>query len=171
MKSQKNRLFWTALGSRLLGEQEDFDTSELPAEMQKALDSLIQIPISSLILCGEGLEGKRNRHIYMYSWKILRNMSFSRPFRCEVFPSVQLFVPFYRDKIVVLPQGLTRRIPLKLRAHALVGKNAALRTIGYHLVIVAAVYEKATWDILEKGGCLVCTPDKLEQLIEALDLS
>ncbi len=171
MKSQNNRLFWTALGARLLGEQESFETSGLPEEMQKALECSLQIPTSECILRGDDLEGKRSRHIYMLSWKILRNISFSRPLRCEVFPSVQLFLPFYRGKIAVLPQGFTQRVPLKLRAYALVGKNAALRAIGYHLVIVAAVYQKDAWCILEKGGCLVCTPDKLEQLIQALDLS
>ena len=171
MKSQNNRLFWTALGSSILGEQDTFDTSELPEEMQKALECSLCIPKSSIALRGDDLEGKRSRHIYLYSWKILRNMAFSRPLRCEVFPSVELFLPFYREKIAVLPQGFTQRIPIKLRAYALVGKSAALRAVGYYLVIVAAVYEKTAWSILEKGGCLVCTPDKLEQLIEALDLS
>lgn len=170
MKSQNNRLFWTALGARLLAARESFDTSGLPEEMQKALECCLQIPKSDFVLRGDDLEGKRSRHIYMLSWKILRNISFSRPLRCEVFPSVQLFLPFHRGRIAVLPQGFTKRIPLKLRAYALVGKSAALRAIGYQLVIVAAVYEPDAWSILEKGGCLVCTPDKLEQLIEALDL-
>ncbi len=171
MKSRKNRLFWSALGSRLLNENNDYNTEELSEEMLEALVSPMKIPGKSSVLCGTGLEGKRGRHIYMHTWKILRDLGFSRPFRCEVLPGIELFIPFFKGSVVVLPQGFQKRIPLKLRAHALVGKNAALRASGRQLIIVAAVYEKATWDILEQGGCTVCNPDKLRQLLQTLDLS
>ncbi len=171
MKSRKNRLFWSALGSRLLNENNDYNTEALSEEMLEALASPIKIPDESRVLRGTDLEGKKGRHIYMHTWKILRDLGFSRPFRCEVLPGIELFIPFFKGSVVVLPQGFQKRIPLKLRAHALVGKNAALRASGRQLIIVAAVYEKATWDILEQGGCTVCNPDKLRQLLQTLDLS
>ncbi|MEA3265809.1 MAG: hypothetical protein U9P42_02540 [Candidatus Fermentibacteria bacterium] len=171
MKSQKNRLFWSALGCSLLHEKNDYNTEELPEEMLGALASPIKLPDKSRIVRGTDLEGKRGRYIYMHTWKILRDLGFSRPFRCEVLAGIELFVPFFKDRVVVLPQGFQKRIPLKLRAHALVGKNAALCAGGMQLIIVAAVYEKATWDILEHGGCTVCHPDKLSQLLQTLDLS
>ncbi|MCK5841594.1 MAG: hypothetical protein KAH31_05480 [Candidatus Sabulitectum sp.] len=171
MKSQKNKLFWSALGCSLLHEKNDYNTEELPEEMLEALASPIKIPGENIVLRGTDLEGKRGRYIYMHTWKILRDLGFSRPFRCEVLPGVELFIPFFKGSVVVLPQGFQKRIPLKLRAHALVGKNAALRAGGRQLIIVAAVYEKATWDILDLGGCTVCNPDKLSQLLQTLDLS
>lgn len=171
MKSRKNRLFWSALGARLLGEIDDYNTEELPEEMLEALAFPVKMQNKGSEMRGTGLESKRGRHIYMYTWKLLRDLGFSRPFRCQVLSGIELFMPFYKAGVVVLPQGFQKRIPLKLRAHALVGKNAALHAVGIHLVIVAAVYEKATWDILKKGGCVVCTPDKLSQLLQALDLS
>lgn len=171
MKNRNNRLFWTALGSGLLGEHDSFDINELPPEMQEALLAPIPIPEESNVLRGQDLEGKRGRHIYMYAWKILRDLGFSRPFRCEVLPGIKLFLPFAKGSVAVLPQGFQKRIPLKLRAQALVGKNAALRAFGIHLIIVAAIHDKTTWDILEQGGCSICTTDKLRQLAQALDLS
>ncbi len=171
MKNRNNRLFWTALGFRLLGEQDSSDVPELPVEMKKALIALPPLPGKSTVMRGEDLEGKRGRHIYMYAWKILRDMGFSRPLRCEVFPGIELFIPFAKGRIAVLPQGFQKRIPLRLRAYALVGKNAALKAGGFHLIIVAAVFDKPTWDILQQGGCSVCTPDKLRQLVQTLDLS
>lgn len=171
MKSRKNRLFWTALGCRLLGEKDCFDTSCLPEEMRIALESPVKMPEQSHVFRGTDLEGKRGRHIYMYAWKILRDLGFSRPFRCEVFQGIELFLPFVKGRVAVLPQGFQKRIPLRLRAHALVGKNAALQALSIRLVIVAAIYEEATWRILENGGCSVCTPDKLLDTLQALDLS
>lgn len=171
MKSRKNKLFWTALGSRLLGEEDCYDTSKLPAEMKVALELSVKMPEESHLFHGADLEGRRGRHIYMYAWKILRDLGFSRPFRCEVFPGIELFLPFVKGSVAVLPQGFQKRIPLRLRAHALVGKNAALQALNIHLVIVAAIYEEATWRILKNGGCSVCTPDKLLDTLQALDLS
>ena len=171
MKSRKNRLFWTALGCRLLCEEDCFDTSELPEEMRIALESPVEMPEESHAFRGTDLEGRRGRHIYMYTWKILRDLGFSRPFRCEVFPRIELFLPFVRGRVAVLPQGFQKRIPLRLRAHALVGKTAALKALSIQLVIVAAIYEEATWRILKNGGCSVCTPDRLLDTLQALDLS
>ncbi len=170
MKNRNNRLFWTALGSRLLGEDESFEISGLPVEMQEAFRVPLRIPSEGIVLRGEDLEGKRGRHIYMYAWKILRELGFSRPFRCEVLPGVELFMPFAKGSIAVLPQGFQKRIPLRLRTLALVGKNAALRASGIHLVIVAAIHDETAWDILRRGGCSVCTPDNLRELLLALDL-
>ena len=107
----------------------------------------------------------------MHTWKILREIGFSRPFRTEVFPEIELFMPFIKNNLAVTPQGFRKRVPLDLRALALVGKNAALKAKGINLVVVAATYEKTTWDILEQGRCSVCTPDKLKQLVLTLDLS
>ena len=165
MKNRNNRLFWTALGSRLLGDRESYDIAELPAEMKEALIATLQLPGESMIACGKDLEGKRGRHIYMYTWKILRDMGFSRPLRCEVFPGIELFLPFVKGSIAVLPQGFQKRIPLRLRAYALVGKNAALSANGFHFIIVAAIFDKTTWGIVQQGGCSVCTQDKLKQLV------
>ncbi|MCK5785856.1 MAG: hypothetical protein KAH54_04755 [Candidatus Sabulitectum sp.] len=170
MKSRNKRAFWTALGSRLLDGNESTDTADLPVEMKEALALPLKAPEVSTVVRGEDLEGKRGRNIYMYTWKILRELGFSRPLRCEVFPGIELFLPFVKGTVTVLPQGFQKRIPLSLRAYALVGKNAALRAKGFHLVIVAAIFDETTWDTLKQGGCRVCTPDKLEQLLTALDL-
>lgn len=171
MKNRNNRLFWTALGFRLLGEHQCFNIAELPTEMKAALVAPVLLPVESTVMRGEDLEGKRGRHVYMYTWKILREMGFSRPLRCEVFQGVELFIPFAKNHIAVLPQGFQKRIPLRLRAHALVGKNAALRASGFHLLIVAAIFDETTWKILQRGGCSVCTPDKIRELVQTLDLS
>ncbi|MCK5036559.1 MAG: hypothetical protein KAS73_11745, partial [Candidatus Sabulitectum sp.] len=136
MKSQRNRLFWSALGCSLLHEKNDYNTEELPEEMLDALASPIKIPGEGRVLLGTDLEGKRGRYIYMHTWKILRDHGFSRPFCCEVLPGIELFIPFFKGSVVVLPQGFQKRIPLKLRAHALVGKNAALCASGRQLIIV-----------------------------------
>ncbi len=171
MKNQNNRLFWSKLGFELLGTLNDLDTSSLPALMQEALVFPMKPPSESKILIGDGLKGNKARYVYNHSWKILRTLGFSRPARIKVFPGIELFVPFYKGSIVVLPQGFQQRIPLKLRAHALVGKNAALRAVGIHLVIVAAIYDEDTWEVLKQGGCTVCTPDKLRELTQALDFA
>lgn len=139
--------------------------------MQEPFRNPVKIPEGSSVFRGLDLEGKRGRHIYTQAWKILRNLGFSRPFRCEVFPDIELFLPFVKDSVAVLPQGFQKRIPLRLRALALVGKNAALRSMGIHLIIVAAIYDEATWDILQQGGCSICTTDKLLDTFQALDLS
>ena len=170
MKSRNNRLFWTELGARLLGESPTSDVSQLPSDMMEALNILPDLPWESATMRGQDLQGKRGRHIYTHTWNILRDMGFSRPLRCEVFPGINLFIPFVKGSIAVLPQGFQNRIPPVLRAHALVGKSAAVRSRGYHLVVSAAVYNEKGWSILSRGRCSVCTVDNLKQLITALDL-
>jgi hypothetical protein len=139
--------------------------------MYNALASPPVLPAHCISLRGENLPGKKGRHIYTHSWNILREIGFSRPFRCEVFESISLFLPFVKGSIAVLPQGFQSRIPLELRARALVGKSAALRAKGIHLIVAAAAYEETTWNTLQLGNCSVCTSDKLKQLIQTLDFS
>jgi len=138
--------------------------------MLDALSRPPAIPGESTTMKGRDLEGKRGRHIYTQTWNILRDMGFSRPLRCEVFPGIDIFMPFVKGSIAVLPQGFQKRIPHVLRAHALVGKSSALRSRGYHLVVAAAVYHETGWSILSRGRCSVCTVDNIKQLITALDL-
>jgi len=170
LKNRNNRLFWTELGFRLLGESSGSDVSQLPPAMLDALNNLPEMPGDSATMRGLDLQGKRGRHIYTHTWNILRDMGFSRPLRCEVFPGVSLFIPFVKGSIAVLPQGFQSRIPPVLRAHALVGKSAAVRSRGYHLVVSAAVYHETGWSIISQGRCSVCTVDNLQQFITALDL-
>jgi len=139
--------------------------------MITALGCPPQLPSQSFSLQGENLPGRKGRHIYTYTWNILRETGFSRPLRCEVFPGISIFLPFVKESTAVLPQGFQNRIPLELRARALVGKSAALRSRGIHLVIAAAVFDEATWNTLQRGNCSICTPDKLKQLIQTLDFS
>jgi hypothetical protein len=138
--------------------------------MLDALSKPPELPGKSATMKGQDLQGKRGRHIYTHTWNILRDMGFSRPLRCEVFPGITLFIPFVNGGIAVLPQGFQNRIPPVLRAYALVGKSAAVRSRGYHLVVSAAVYHETAWSILSRGICSVCTVDNLKQLISALDL-
>jgi len=170
LKNRGNRLFWTVLGSTLLEEPIGSDISELPAVMQDALNNPPLLPSESVTVQGDDLQGKRGRHIYTHTWNTLREMGFSRPLRCEVFPGIDLFVPFVKGRVAVLPQGFQKRIPHVLRAYALVGKSSAMRSKGYHLVVSAALYHERSWGILSRGRCSVCTVDNLSQLITALDL-
>jgi hypothetical protein len=170
VKNRENRLFWTVVGLQLLEEPVGCNTSELPSEMLEALKIPIKIPEKSISMRGLNLEGKKGRHIYMHTWNTLRDMGFSRPLRREVLPGVEVLIPFVKGDIAVVPQGFQNRIPLKLRAFALVGKSAVLRAAGYHLVVAAALYKETAWSILSRGECTVCTLDKLGQIITTLDL-
>ena len=170
MKHRLNRLFWTEAG-RVLLEGGDFQAALPPGFLTDSAASLPCLPKNGFFLEGSGLSGRKGRYIYDATWKVLRPMGFSRPFRASVLCGVPLLVPFYRRTVAVIPQGFTERVPGRLRALALVGKSAALRQTGIHLVVCSASVSASEWDILRRGNCSAATPDLLEQLINTLDFS
>lgn len=171
MKNRNNRLFWTAVGSLITGETAPEGIESLPDEMRRALHNLPPVPETGITLTGANLEGKRGRYIYSLAWKILREEGFQRPFRARVLDGIELFVPFCRNPVAVIPQGFQARVPVNLRALALVAKSAALRQCGIHLVVCCAVCIPEAMGVLQRGRCSVCTPDRLAQLVNTLDFS
>lgn len=168
MKSRNNRLFWTALGSQVLGEKIIEDLAVLPSEMQNVFNLELSVQTAGKLYRGADLTGRKGRNIYLHTWKNLRENCFSRSFKNTIFPGVELFLPFVREKVVATPQGFRDRVPNNLRARALIGKSAALQSIGYTLVVVTAYYDEKVWELLKTGGCFVATPDKLTELFSDL---
>lgn len=171
MKHRDNRSFWTAAGAILTGETLPQMPHDLPDRLRLALEDLPPLPGDSYALRGEDLQGKRGRYIYTISWKILGEMGFQRPLRIRAAGGIELLAPFWKNTVAVMPQGFQGRVPEKLRALALVGKSAAFRQAGFHLVVCSAVHAELAWSILQLGKCSVCTPDKLAQLVNTLDFS
>lgn len=169
MKHRNNRLFWTALGSSLVGGAPPAGIESLPPTMRDALNSPPPLPGDSYATHGEDQPGKKGRYIYTTCWNTLRDLGFRRPLRVCVLGGIELLIPFVRNSEAVVPQGFQSRVPLDLRALALVGKSAALRASGYHLIVCSALYIPEVWEILERGRCSVCTPDHLVQLVNTLD--
>ncbi len=171
MKHRNNRVFWSAIGAVLTGEKLPEGTQTLPAELLRALEKTPVLPDTSITYQGEDLPGKRGRYIYTISWNTLREMGFQRPLRIRVQNGLELLAPFFKNSVAVIPQGFQNRVPGNLRALALVGKSAAFRQSGYHLIVCSAVYIPEVWELLQRGKCSVCTPDKLVQLVNTLDFS
>ena len=171
MKHRNNRIFWSAAGSLLIGSEVPQGTETLHGELLSALEYLPPLPGISYAIQGEDLPGKRGRYIYTISWKTLRELGFQRPLRISIRNGPELLAPFFRKSVAVIPQGFQHRVPGNLRALALVGKSAAFRQAGYHLVVCSAVYIPEVWNLLKRGNCSVCTPDKLVQLVNTLDFS
>lgn len=171
MKHRVNRAFWSALGA-ILTEKPPLPLPDgLSPGMTAMLESPPALPADCLVLPGENLPGRRGRYIYALTWKQLRELGFSRPFRTTLPGGVEILLPFRRNGLAVVPQGFQARVPGELRALALVGKSAALRASGIHLAVCSALYEPGVWSILEGGRCSVCTPDRLVQLVRTLDFS
>jgi len=171
VKNRCNRIFWTALGMTLLGEKLQEDVEGLPEGMQDVLKSPPVLPEENLTMYGTDLQDRKGRYIYTATWKILRDIGFKRPFRYPVNEDIEVLVPFVSNSIAVSPQGFQNRVPSELRAYALVGKSAVLRSSEVHYVVCAARYDPDAWNILKKGKCSVCTPDRLTELLSALDFS
>ncbi len=171
MKHRVNRAFWSALGGILVHKPPLPVPGGLSPGMAGMLHSPPKLPENSLTLRGEDLPGRRGRYIYTITWDILREMGFSRPYRSVLPSGVELLLPFHRNRIAVVPQGFQARVPGELRALALVGKSAALRAGGVHLVVCSALYHPGVWNILQEGRCSVSTPDLLAQLVRTLDFS
>lgn len=171
MKHRINRIFWSAAGSLLTGSGTSEGSEALPPELCRSLECLPPLPEISYAMQGEDLPGKRGRYIYTISWKTLRDMGFQRPLRISIRNGPELLAPFWKNSVAVIPQGFQNRVPGNLRALALVGKSAAFRQAGYHLIVCSAVYIPEVWNLLQQGKCSVCTPDKLVQLVNTLDFS
>lgn len=171
MKHRNNRIFWSAIGSVLLGSELPDGTETLPDELITALKDPPALPEDSISLRGEDLPGNRGRYIYTVSWKALRDAGYQRPLRIRTRGMPELLAPFWKNSVAVIPQGFRNRVPCRLRALALVGKSAAFREEGYHLVVCSSLFDAQVWDLLQRGSCSVCTPDKLIQLVNRLDFS
>lgn len=171
MKNKWNKIFWTAMGKTILGEKPSDEVGGLPENMLVALSNPPPLPDQSLAMFGEDLQNRKGRYIYSTTWHILRGEGFKRPFRYSFENSIEVLVPFVCNNIAVSPQGFQKRVPPELRAFALAGKSAVLRASGVHYVVCAARYNPEAWNILKAGKCSVCTPDRLTELLSALDFS
>lgn len=149
--------FWTNLGARLLGR----DAPELPAgpPWDAAWASPPSLPSSAApVLAGAGI---RPRKIAQATREALSPLGFARALRLFPWPGVELFLPFYRDCVAVLPQGFSERIPASERALAVVGKSAAAGICGYVLVVSAARVDATVSGIFSAAGVAWATPDLL----------
>lgn len=169
MKNPHTRWFYTALGCRLTGAKPPPPPPGIPPCMHDALALPLPAITPGCQYPGAELVGNRRRSIYGATWDVLRPMGFSRPCRLEPWPGVQLFLPFVRALVCVIPQGFSTRVPHELRALALAGKGLAAAFLGVRLVVVCARVEPLPWELITAGGGTVCTPETLPQALYELD--
>lgn len=169
MKNPHTRWFYTALGCRLTGAP----TPPPPSGVPRCMHDALALPLPPITpggsYPGAELLGNRRRRIYGATWDVLRPLGFSRPCRLEPWPGVQLFLPFVRAGVGVMPQGFSTRIPHELRGLALAGKGVAASVLGVRLIVVCARVEPLPWDLITAGGGTACTPDTLPQALYKLD--
>jgi hypothetical protein len=101
--------------------------------------------------------------MYDRTWEVLRPLGFRRAVRIEPWPGIELFLPFVRDGLAVIPQGFTPRTPRVPRSLALAGKATACRQAGLSLLVAAADWDEEVTGILTAGGVSVCSTDRLEE--------
>lgn len=158
MRDRWYRLFWTELGRRLLGGGEPLPEG-LPSRMSSVLRSSLAKPERGSVLVEEMLTSREARSIYGRTWKLLRDMGYSRPLRLDPWPGINLLLPFHRDLTAVVPQSFSSRVPEKERALSLVGRNAAAALEGYRMVVVMARWSREVLEVLEAGGVSACSLD------------
>ena len=161
MRSRHFRFFWTELGRRLTGDAGELP-AHLPAEMKSVLTGELPAVQRGELVLDERLS--RVRHIYSYTWKILRDEGFSRPLRLEPWPGISLLLPFYRGTTAFLPQSFSSRIPREERTLSLAGRTAAAALKGVRLWIVAATWDSGIEDALRRGGVSACSLGNLRDL-------
>ena len=165
MRNRYYRFFWTELGRRITG-----DAREIPDHLPKEMRSVLLKEPAGVQKAELLLDEKLNRvrHIYSYTWKILRDEGFSRPLRLEPWPGITLMLPFYRGGTAFLPQSFSSRIPWQERAYSLVGRSVAARLEGMQLWVVAATWNDDIVSILQGGGVCACSLSTLRSLCRRL---
>lgn len=161
MRNPDPRAFWTNLGMRMCG----YEAPALPAGPPWSAawdDPPVPPPAGPALTGGSGL---RPRKIWSATNSVLAPMGFSRALRLEPWPGIELFIPFHRGRLAVMPQGFSDRVPPRERAFALAGKSAAAWRCGYGLVVCLACCDPLVVEILREGGVACATPDRLAGLL------
>jgi len=169
VKNPHTRWFYTAMGCRLTEAPIPPPPPGVPRCMHDALNVPLPVITPGKSHPGAELAGNRRRRIYGATWEVLRPLGFSRPCRVEPWPGVQLFVPFVRAGVFVMPQGFSARVPHRLRGLALAGKGVAAAVLGARLLVVCARVEPVPWELIVLGGGTACTPETLPQALCELD--
>jgi len=169
VKNRWLRFLWTEAGRRIAEPDSEPSTppAGLPAPLARALellpDRLDVRPGKSLL--GSQLDARASRFIYNSTWSILREKRFSRPLRLEPWPGVDLLIPFYRERVCVLPQSFSRRIPLRQRSLSVVGRSYTASTESFRMIAVIARWNDEVIGILEQGGVTFCSLDRLSEML------
>jgi hypothetical protein len=169
VKNRWLRFLWTEVGRRIAEPDSECPTppAGLPASLARALELLpdrMDVRMGNSLL-GSQLDARGSRFIYSSSWSILREKRFSRPLRLEPWPGVDLLIPFYREKVCVLPQSFSRRIPLRQRSLSVVGRSRTASIESFRMIAVIARWNDEVVDILERGGVTFCSLDRLEEML------
>jgi hypothetical protein len=153
--------FWTNLGMRICGHDAPALPSGHPWDAAWG-DPPGLPPEEGCIISGEG---SRPRKIWHATRSVLHPLGFSRALRLEPWPGIELFIPFHRGAVAVLPQGFSGRIPRPERAFALAGKSAAARKCGVRLLVSIAAPDPVVLGILAEGRVSCTTADRLGELL------
>ncbi len=167
MKSVQNRHFWTEVGRVIAG-----DVTEKTAEHLNLSSEMLIILEEGEFVRGEPelvlrikMTPRERRHIYSHTWEILRDFKFSRALRIYPWDDIELYFPFFKDKVAVIPQSFSSRIPHIERAYSVVGKSSAARAAGWTLWVVMGNWDEEAVDILRRGGVRCCSLDGLKQVL------
>lgn len=163
MRNRWYLFFWTELGRRTVGDPGALP-AHLPEAMATVLSSPAPVPPAGRTVLGEPLQPRQGRFIYGHVWEELRGMGFSRPLRLEPWPGISLLIPFYRDRVAVMPQSFSHRVPPGKRALSLVGRSVAAERAGITLWVSAARWNDDLLAVLRRGGVRVCSPDMLKEV-------
>lgn len=167
----RERAFWSHVGELVLREPPTIRPWFLPAAYSRALVQPPGLPDApyDATFTGEQLGTRQARHIYSHAWVALRDLGFSRSARVFPWPGVPLLLLARRSSVGAIAQSFGNRVPLRERALALVGKNAALfERSGIRLLVIAARVPDGARSILESGRVTFCTPDRTGDAVEWL---
>ena len=161
--------FWTEFGSRILDPDSVSEPPRyFPSNMAGVLLSSPPPAGKSVLQLRNQLDSRKARHIYMYTWEILRKHGFSRPLRLQPWPGITLLLPFFRNNIAVIPQSFSERVPPSKRALSLVGRSAAAMINGYELWVVPAVWNDEIISVFREGGIKACSHDELDSICKSV---
>lgn len=161
MRNPDPQAFWTNLGTRLCGHEAPALPAGAPWAAAWAAPP-VRPPAGMALTDGSGL---RPRKIWGATSSVLAPMGFSRALRLEPWPDIELFLPFYRGDVAVMPQGFSDRIPTRERAFALAGKSAAAWACGCRMVVCLAGCDPAVLEIFREGGVACATAGRLAELL------
>lgn len=162
MRNPEPFAFWTNLGARLLGmgSPEEPDT---PPWSEAWSDPPVLPPADGAVMLAGNI--LRPRKVWMATREALAPLGFSRALRLRPWPGVELFLPFHRGRIAVLPQGFSGRIPAVERALSVAGRGAAAWKCGYRLLVTVGAHDETVAGILCRAGLSCATPDRLQELL------
>lgn len=171
MKSVHNRYFWTEVGRRIAGDVRE-NKSVVPANLPLCMQHILEAGEfekggESEIVLNARMSPREIRYIYSYTWKILRNLEFSRRLRIYPWDDIELYLPYFRHRTAVIPQSFSSRIPHTKRAYAIVGKSFAALSSGWTLWTVIGNPDAEILDIFERGGVKCCSLDRLAEVLSA----